>query len=151
MTQNDPVSKTLRFEALKTMENIQIIFLVISNTDECKREITHSQNHIFLQQNLILVPQKELSCFLFLLAIFNFRQIIVTARSKVWTVSDRSNTGTVGSNPTQDMDVYVRLFCVCVVLCVGNGLARGWSLVQGVLTVVYSLKNWKIGQVPQGL
>jgi hypothetical protein len=29
------------------------------------------------------------------------------------------------------MDVYVRLFCVCVVVCVGRGLATGWSLVQG--------------------
>jgi hypothetical protein len=112
MTQNDPVSKTLRFEALKTMEDIQIIFLVNSNTDECKNEITHSQNHIFLQQNLILVPQKELSGFLFLVAIFHFRQIIVTARSKAWTLFARSNTGTVGSNPTQDTDVCVRLFCV---------------------------------------
>jgi hypothetical protein len=28
-------------------------------------------------------------------------------------------------DPTRDMDVCVRLFCVCVVLCVGNGLAAG--------------------------
>jgi hypothetical protein len=27
----------------------------------------------------------------------------------------------------------VNLFCVCVVLCVGNGLATGWSSVQGFL------------------
>jgi hypothetical protein len=27
----------------------------------------------------------------------------------------------------------VRLFCVCVVLCVGSGLAMDWSHVQGVL------------------
>jgi hypothetical protein len=48
----------------------------------------------------------------------------------------------VGSNPTQGMDVCVcvcmRLFCVCVVLCVGSGLAEGRSLVQGILT---SVKN----------
>jgi hypothetical protein len=30
----------------------------------------------------------------------------------------------------------VRLFCVNVVLCVGSGLAMGWSLVQGVLPYV---------------
>jgi hypothetical protein len=31
----------------------------------------------------------------------------------------------VGSNPIQGMDVCVRLFCVCVVVCVGSGLATG--------------------------
>jgi hypothetical protein len=28
--------------------------------------------------------------------------------------------------------MYMRLFCVCVVLCLGSGLETGWSLVQGV-------------------
>jgi hypothetical protein len=37
----------------------------------------------------------------------------------------RSNTGIVDSNPTQGMDVCLRLFCVCVVVCVGSGLASG--------------------------
>jgi hypothetical protein len=37
----------------------------------------------------------------------------------------------VGSNPTQGMDVCVCLFCVCVVLCVGSGLATGCLLVEG--------------------
>jgi hypothetical protein len=32
-----------------------------------------------------------------------------------------SNAGIVFSNPTQGMDVYLRLFCVCV----GRGLAMG--------------------------
>jgi hypothetical protein len=31
----------------------------------------------------------------------------------------------VGSNFTQGMDVCARLFCVCVILCVGSGLATG--------------------------
>jgi hypothetical protein len=35
----------------------------------------------------------------------------------------RSKAGIVGSNSTQDMDICTRLFCVCVVLCVGKGLA----------------------------
>jgi hypothetical protein len=38
----------------------------------------------------------------------------------------------------------VYLFCVCVVLCVGNGLATGRSLVQGVLQTVYKIKKLKI-------
>jgi hypothetical protein len=59
--------------------------------------------------------------------------IRAAARSKAWTLFARSNAGIVGSNPSQGMDVYVRLFCVSVVLCVGSGLATGWSLAQGVL------------------
>jgi hypothetical protein len=35
----------------------------------------------------------------------------------------RPNAGIVGSNPTQGMDVFERLFCV--VLCVGSGFAAG--------------------------
>jgi hypothetical protein len=37
----------------------------------------------------------------------------------------RSNTKRMGSNPTRGTDVYVHLYCVCVVLCVGRGLATG--------------------------
>jgi hypothetical protein len=53
-----------------------------------------------------------------------------------------SPTRTLGSwirIPLQALDVSVRLFCVCVVLCVGNGLATGSSPVQGVLPTVYRL------------
>jgi hypothetical protein len=57
----------------------------------------------------------------------------VTVRSKAYTVFARSNTGVLRSNTTQGMDVCVRLFCVCVVLCVGRHLAMGSSPVQGVL------------------
>jgi hypothetical protein len=49
------------------------------------------------------------------------------------------------------MDVCARLFCVCVVLCVGSGLATGWSPVQGVLSTLYRLGNWKVCSVSQGL
>jgi hypothetical protein len=31
------------------------------------------------------------------------------------------------------MDVCVGLFCFCVVLCLGRGLVKSWSLIQGVL------------------
>jgi hypothetical protein len=43
--------------------------------------------------------------------------ITVAARSKAWNIFARSNTGIVVSNPAQGMDVCLRLFCVCVVLC----------------------------------
>jgi hypothetical protein len=35
------------------------------------------------------------------------------------------------------MDVYVSLFCACVVLCAGSGLATGSSPAQVVLTTAY--------------
>jgi hypothetical protein len=60
-----------------------------------------------------------------------------------WTVFARSNAGIVGSNPTPGMDVCLRLFCVCAVLCVGIGLATGWSPVRGVLQTVYMIKKLK--------
>jgi hypothetical protein len=37
--------------------------------------------------------------------------------------SGRFDTEIVGSNPTGGMDVCVRSFCGCVVLCVGSGLS----------------------------
>jgi hypothetical protein len=53
--------------------------------------------------------------------------ITVAALSKAWTVFACSNTRIVGSNPTWGMVVCVRLFCVCVVLCVGSGIVTGSS------------------------
>jgi hypothetical protein len=61
--------------------------------------------------------------------------ITVAARS----VFARSNDAIVGSSPTQGIDVCVRLFYLCVVLCVGSGLAR----VQRVLPSMYRLKKLK--------
>jgi hypothetical protein len=46
------------------------------------------------------------------------RPITVAACSEALTVFARSNTGIMGSNLTWGMDVCLRLFCVCVVLCV---------------------------------
>jgi hypothetical protein len=40
----------------------------------------------------------------------------------------RSNSGIVGSNPIQGMDVCVRLFCVCRVLCVVAALRHAEHL-----------------------
>jgi hypothetical protein len=72
--------------------------------------------------------------------------ITVAARSKVYTVFARLNTGVMGSNHTRGTDVCVRL--LCVVLCVGSGLAKSCSPVQGVLPTVYRLRNWKRVQGP---
>jgi hypothetical protein len=69
----------------------------------------------------------------------------VAARSEARNVIARSNAGIVFSNLTQGMDVCVRLFCVCVILCVGRGLGMGRSPVQGVLPTVYRIKNLEKG------
>jgi hypothetical protein len=69
--------------------------------------------------------------------------ITVAAPSKAWIFLARSNAVIVGSKPTQGMDVCVRLFCVCVVLCVGSGLATSWSPVQGDIPTVYRIKKLK--------
>jgi hypothetical protein len=52
--------------------------------------------------------------------------VTVAQRSKECTVIARSEDGIVGSNLTQGMNVWcvcMCLFCVCVVLCLGRGLA----------------------------
>jgi hypothetical protein len=41
------------------------------------------------------------------------------------------------------------LFCVCVVLWLGRGLATSWSLVQGVVPSVKWSWNWKKNQRPE--
>jgi hypothetical protein len=56
----------------------------------------------------------------------------VAARSETRTVFSLSNTGDLGSNPTQGMVACVRLFCVG--LYVGSGLTMGRSPVVGVLS-----------------
>jgi hypothetical protein len=58
----------------------------------------------------------------------------VAAWSKAWTVFARWNIGVMGSNPTQGMGV--SLHSLFVLSCVGSGLVRSWSPVQGVLPTV---------------
>jgi hypothetical protein len=41
------------------------------------------------------------------------------------------------------MAACVRLFCVCVVLCVGSGLPTGWSAIKRVLPPLYGFRNLK--------
>jgi hypothetical protein len=68
--------------------------------------------------------------------------ITVASWSKAWIVFAQ----TQGSW----LRICVRLFCVSVALCVGSGLAIGWSPIHGVMPTGYRLRNWKIGQGPQG-
>jgi hypothetical protein len=72
--------------------------------------------------------------------------VTVTARSKVWTVFARSNAGIMGSNPTRGMDICVRLFCVCVVLC--RALRRADPPAMESYQMCTGLRNWKSDQGP---
>jgi hypothetical protein len=57
---------------------------------------------------------------------------------KAWTVLARLDAGIVGSSPTRGMDVYVYVYVysMFVLSCVGRGLATSWLLIQGVLPTV---------------
>jgi hypothetical protein len=57
----------------------------------------------------------------------DFDVVLAFERRSQWPLElkHRANAGIVGSNPTQGMGVCVGLFCVCVLLCVGRGLATG--------------------------
>jgi hypothetical protein len=89
----------------------------------------------------------SLLCYLLLVSCW---PVTLAARSKAWAVFACLKTGIVGSNPTRGMDVCVRLFYVCVVLCTGSGLATGWSPIQGVLPTVCRINKLKNGQGPKG-
>jgi hypothetical protein len=74
----------------------------------------------------------------------------LASRSKELTVFARPNTGIVGSNPTQGMDVYLRLFCVRVVLCIGNGLERADTPSKKSYRLCIGLRNWKAVKAHKG-
>jgi hypothetical protein len=82
-------------------------------------------------------------CYLVNLLLYSSLPVTVAARSKAWRLFARSNAGIVCSNPTRGMDVCVRLFCLCVVLCVGRGLVTDWSSVQGILPSLCKIKKLK--------
>jgi hypothetical protein len=50
-------------------------------------------------------------------AIVPYEPIAVAERSKAWTVFAHSNIGVMGSNPTWNMNVCVRLFRLCCPVC----------------------------------
>jgi hypothetical protein len=76
--------------------------------------------------------------FLLLFQRGNISFFTVAAQSKAWTVFSRSEAGSWVRIPLKAwmFDVCMHLFCICVVLCLGSGLATSWSLLQGVLLSV---------------
>jgi hypothetical protein len=57
-----------------------------------------------------------------------------------------SPAGTMGSWVRIPLKTWmsVRVYSVCAVLCVGRGLARGWSPVQGVVPAVYKIHSSRL-------
>jgi hypothetical protein len=104
-----------------------------------------------LELHFLNPPLNKNGWFLVMLLICRLYVRMSPARSKAWTVFASSKFGVVGSNPTRGMDVCVRLFCVCAVLCVGCSLETGWSPVQGVLPTVCRIKHLKRRPWSKGL
>jgi hypothetical protein len=76
--------------------------------------------------------------------------ITVAVRSKAWTVFARLDAGITSSNPTWDMDICVRLFCVCAVLCVQiAALRRADPPAEGSYQLCKRSSNWKEAKVQQ--
>jgi hypothetical protein len=67
--------------------------------------------------------------------------ITVATRSKAWTVFARSTLGSWIRIPLKAW-MFVYVYSVFVLSCVGSGLATGWSPVQLVLPNVLGLRNW---------
>jgi hypothetical protein len=110
---------------------------------------THSCHRLYnkCNTNIYIAPKRDLNKYEMwhlniMWGLVAYPPITVAARPKAWTVFASSNTGIVGSNPIRDMDVCVRLCCVCV-LCVGSGLVTDWSPVQGLLPTAYRIKKLK--------
>jgi hypothetical protein len=110
----------------------------------CIRDL-HTRNLLFGRDvtSLYWLHPLTYSCWGLTSEIMNHSPITVVTWSKAWNVFALSNAGIVDSNPTQGMDACVRSICVCVVLCVGRGLATGWFPVQGVLPTVYRIEKQK--------
>jgi hypothetical protein len=70
---------------------------------------------LYIQLRLSYPSSLIASCFPNNILYVFLLSITLAARSKARNVFARSMTGIVGSNPTQAMNVCVRLFCVCVV------------------------------------
>jgi hypothetical protein len=90
-----------------------------------------------MRQPVYADTRPSLISYHYLAIVWRTKPIAVAARSKAWNVFAHLNTGIVGSNPTQGMDV-----CVYSVFVWGSGLATGWFPVQKVLPTVLRLRNW---------
>jgi hypothetical protein len=107
---------TLAFNTTELLPVLLLLLLLLSQFFSAEEEIKHlSSIYVPFKVNLLNTTSK---------AGTNF---IVADIHAVYGINvfARSNTGVVGSNVTRFMDVCLYILCVCVVLCVGSGLATG--------------------------
>jgi hypothetical protein len=80
------------------------------------------------------------------------KPVMVAKQSKAWTVFTCQTLWSWVRIPLRAwmFGVYMCLFCLCAVLCLGRGLATSWSLVQGVLPIVNRSGNWKEARAHKG-
>jgi hypothetical protein len=98
---------------------------------------TKKKKKIFLTQFLISKHQYNLPEKHIMIQVQSIIFEVAECRRSQWPRGpSRSSIVIVGSNPTQGIDVCVRLFCSYALFCTGSGLAMGWSPVQGVLPTV---------------
>jgi hypothetical protein len=79
------------------------------------REINRNNTHTDLVSVLTYYGWVYLICYFFRCNAEKCRS--QWPRGLAWSAFARLNTGIVGSNPARSMDVCLRLFCICVVLC----------------------------------
>jgi hypothetical protein len=110
------------------------LFHKMINSFYIKRDITHHRNGVTIRFPCSVNATTRVDK-----CIHRYHQWLRNSASS-WSCPAfaRSNTGIVGSNTTEGMDVYLHLSCVCV----GSGLEMGWSPVQAVLPTVFGLRNW---------
>jgi hypothetical protein len=96
--------------------------------------------------------QKKKKFIIFLSGSHASRPVTVAERSKTWTVFARPNAVLWVWIPLRVwmFGVYMCLFCVCTVLCLGRVLATSWSLVQGVLFIVNISEHWQEARAHKG-
>jgi hypothetical protein len=100
---------SLNYTAMRTSDStVKKLFLILPfelGTILAAENITSSYIMVYTSKRIIII--------IIIITI----PITEAERSKARNVFARLNTEIMGSNPTRGMDVCVRLFCVCVVLC----------------------------------
>jgi hypothetical protein len=121
----------------------RIVFQFVPRNPECCLPPAGLPSQHFVSFSYFIVTRYLFywKCYFFYIYCYvYYKPIKMASRSKAWPVFAVCSTGILCSNPTQAW-MSMHLLCVCVVLCVGCGIATGWSPVQGVLPTVYKIKK----------
>jgi hypothetical protein len=121
-----------RFPCWWSNQSVKLTSHLPLSSDEAKNAWSYTLSvHTF--HGMMGEHKENFTCYLYYAL-----PVTVAEWSRTWTVLTRLDTGIICSNPTRGMDlyVYVYVYSMFVLSCVGRGLAMSWSLVQGVLPTV---------------